>query len=345
VSDIIDIDPALRALDALAADFAEPGPAGAACAQAWPLLAVPTDLLSPLDLDARDRHLARCARCRVAFAEDALDPTEHGAGARAPRPEVLPVATALPALPPPPRRRRAAIAIGAGMLASAAAAAIVITAAGGGSHSTTPAPPVTVTASGGAVPATPIDLVVLADPGALAVPAIDPYRSALRTVAASLPPGSRLTVAVAAGAQVSAVWHTTIDAPGVLPDVSLTMPPMLGPFGPLRYASALDGVGAIFGASPHRRALLLIGDLCATNDHEADAAADRLTRLGVAMRGVAFRVPGIDCGSSPRFPIQYLVVQADEIEEGTVRTANQLLDDARAADVIFVDHPAAPHDR
>jgi hypothetical protein len=339
VPDVIDIDPALRALDALADDFAAPGPAAAACAPTWPLLAVPSDQLSPLDLDARDHHLARCARCRVAFVEDALDPRERDAPARAARPEALPVATALPALPAP-RRRGTAIAIGVGGLVAAAAAAAVIAVS---HHGATPVPAVhpapVATAAPKASP--PIDLVVVADRGALAPPALDPFRDALRTIGVSLPPGSRLTVTVAAADELHVIGRSVAGGGAPVPDLPAAPPLDDGPaFPAAHYAKALDAANGLFDPALHLRGVLAIGELCGTADRAFTDTLDRLRARGVVVRGMAFRVPAVPCGE---LPVSGLVTFAtSQIAPLTVRAADQLLDDLRAIDVIPVTTGPGP---
>jgi len=275
MADLIDLDPALRALDGLAGDFAAPGDETSACVSMWPLLAVPSDALSPLDRDARDRHLARCARCRVALAEAWLD---AGGETLAPAAAPLPAATALPALPD---KRRRATKILASFAVAAAAAASLFTIVYPMMRSSSPE--ITIV-DHEVVPldSRPIELVFVAEDSARDPKNARAIDAALAQLRDQVPADTRVTIATARGDRF------TLIARDRAPTDTLSIPPPepgdeVAPV----YETILAKADALFEDQQDRRAIVLLGTAC--GPWSAHQAADSVIDQGVAITSVHLR--------------------------------------------------------
>jgi hypothetical protein len=311
MSDVIDIDPSLRALDALAEDFADPGEETPACVSMWPLLAVPTDALSPLDRDARDRHLARCARCRVALADAWLD-----AGDLAPTKATIPAATALPPLPD---RKRRGVRILAGIsVAAAAAASIVAIVAPLTSHVS--APTATTSQPRPALgPAPPMSLVILVGDSNVITPAA--RDRALAALPDHLPADTRITVARVVHRDLRVIVRD-------VPSSWLRTPAIPSGDGTTSRADADDalrGAEHLFANDDRFRGILaLYGTFVHARVESGNGEWARFDTAGMV---------GVSSEADVPFAAASLV--------------DHMVDEARdhGPRVIFVDHPAAPHDR
>jgi hypothetical protein len=259
-----DLDPAARVLDTLAADFADPGDETAACASMWPLLAVPDDLLSPLDRQARDRHLARCARCRIALTETWLD-----ADGAALQPITLPVPRAM-ALPTLPERRRRTTRVLAGVAIAAAAAASLFTIVVPmvqSSIGTSPSSSEEPRLDGPRVRVNPLtppptfDLLVLVESGVRFEQTMGAIDDTIAALPAHLPKDSRVTVALALGGNLKLVGRDL--SPDELGTARFPPFPM-GADQATDYDQVLPAVRALLPETGHRRALLVIGHGCDT---------------------------------------------------------------------------------
>lgn len=288
----------LAALDRLAADLAAAPPETGACPSIWPLLAVPGDGLTGRDRDARDHHLATCARCRIIAVETWLDQGEVPALA------ALPVATVLPALPRPRRSRRsvyAALGVAAAAILAVGSAVVAPMLAGA---------PGTQLSALLSIPRAPLDLLILVDgqatflghghlpagstPAWLGDKTFRAVQEVLAKLKQTVPPDTRVTLATATGDTFDVRLR---DAP-----VATLSAAALGTAADYQdnaaspdYPHVLDRAAALLPANGHRRALLVLGTGCdawsgtpAAAATARSAALERLDAAGIAVLSVTY---------------------------------------------------------
>ena len=337
-----DLDRTHRALDALAADYADPGDETAACPSMWPLLAVDDDQLSPLDRDARDHHLARCGRCRIIYAETSLD---RGDAAALPA-QAPPIATALPDLRERRRKRTrvlAGLAVAAAMAASLVTVVVPMMRDDDRSEPPLARPtlqltPIT-TPAGASATSTGIDLVILIEDQVRYPDRRAEIDDTLARMPTRIPPSTKVTVALAARTELTVIGRDL--APDALP--TLRLPPLRPDGAPApAYDVILPTVGAWFADRSHGRAVLVIGDGC---DRDPSVGSERsrgeVERLESA--GVVFELVGGSLRCAPVIgpaarATGALVSDAPRVAEWIVQKTRARMTGPRPIDlVVLVD--------